>query len=227
MNIFVLDLSPTIAATFHCDKHVVKMIVEYAQLLSTAHRVLDGTVHYVELSAKNGAAKKRAVFLLDGEKASVKTRAVNDAVKQVIEIENARCYKATHAQHPCAIWARANRANYLWLVQLLTALCAEYTFRYGKKHACEQLLPFFNSPPQNIKDGALTVFAQAMPKQFMEPSDAVLAYRCFYLGEKIRFAKWTRRSIPDWFITQATSQGLNVTNFTRTITAGRGQTISA
>ena len=26
----------------HCDKHVVKMIIEYAQLMSTAHRVLDG-----------------------------------------------------------------------------------------------------------------------------------------------------------------------------------------
>ena len=30
------------AAEMHCDKHVVKMILEYAQLLSTAHRVLDG-----------------------------------------------------------------------------------------------------------------------------------------------------------------------------------------
>ena len=30
------------AARYHCDKHVVKMILETAQLLSTAHRVLDG-----------------------------------------------------------------------------------------------------------------------------------------------------------------------------------------
>ena len=27
----------------HCDKHVYKMIIEYAQMLSTAHRMLDGT----------------------------------------------------------------------------------------------------------------------------------------------------------------------------------------
>ena len=26
----------------HCDKHVVKMLVEYAQILSTAHRMVDG-----------------------------------------------------------------------------------------------------------------------------------------------------------------------------------------
>ena len=42
MNIFYLDPRPDTAAEMHCDKHVVKMIIEYGQLLSTAHRVLDG-----------------------------------------------------------------------------------------------------------------------------------------------------------------------------------------
>lgn len=42
MNIFYLDQYPTHAARYHCDKHVVKMILETAQLLCTAHRVLDG-----------------------------------------------------------------------------------------------------------------------------------------------------------------------------------------
>lgn len=36
MNIFVLDKNPTVSATYHCDKHVVKMIVESAQLLCSA-----------------------------------------------------------------------------------------------------------------------------------------------------------------------------------------------
>jgi len=42
MNIFYLNRDPKIAAMMHCDKHVVKMILESAQMLSTAHRVLDG-----------------------------------------------------------------------------------------------------------------------------------------------------------------------------------------
>ena len=42
MNIFFLDRNPKIAAQMHCDKHVVKMVLEYAQILSTAHRVVDG-----------------------------------------------------------------------------------------------------------------------------------------------------------------------------------------
>lgn len=41
MNIFVLDNNPKIAAQYHTDKHVVKMILETAQLLSTAHHILD------------------------------------------------------------------------------------------------------------------------------------------------------------------------------------------
>ncbi len=37
MNIFYLDKCPTRAAQQQCDKHVVKMILESAQMLSTAH----------------------------------------------------------------------------------------------------------------------------------------------------------------------------------------------
>ena len=36
MNIFVLDRDPEIAARYHCDIHVVKMVTESAQLMSAA-----------------------------------------------------------------------------------------------------------------------------------------------------------------------------------------------
>ena len=36
MNVFYLDTDPVLAAQYHCDKHVVKMIVETTQLLSFA-----------------------------------------------------------------------------------------------------------------------------------------------------------------------------------------------
>ena len=38
MNIFILDPEPRLAAQYHCNKHVVKMIVETGQMLSSAHR---------------------------------------------------------------------------------------------------------------------------------------------------------------------------------------------
>ena len=44
MNIFFLDREPSFAAAFHCDKHVSKMLIEYAQLMSTAHHELSSPV---------------------------------------------------------------------------------------------------------------------------------------------------------------------------------------
>jgi hypothetical protein len=40
MNIFILDRNPTQAARDHCDKHVVKMILESGQLLATVHHLV-------------------------------------------------------------------------------------------------------------------------------------------------------------------------------------------
>ena len=44
MNLFVLDASPEAAARAHCNKHVVKMIVETAQVLSTVVHLKGETV---------------------------------------------------------------------------------------------------------------------------------------------------------------------------------------
>ncbi|AUR92211.1 hypothetical protein NVP1170O_098 [Vibrio phage 1.170.O._10N.261.52.C3] len=41
MNIFYTNQDPILAANDHCNVHVNKMVVEYAQLLSTAHHILD------------------------------------------------------------------------------------------------------------------------------------------------------------------------------------------
>ena len=41
MNIFYVDKNPVTAAKMMCDKHIIKMILESAQMLCTAKRVLD------------------------------------------------------------------------------------------------------------------------------------------------------------------------------------------
>lgn len=41
MNIFILSLCIIECATYHCNAHVSKMCTEYAQLLCSAHRILD------------------------------------------------------------------------------------------------------------------------------------------------------------------------------------------
>ena len=45
MNFFYLDEDPFKSIEYHCDKHIIKMPTEYKQMLSTAHRVLDGELY--------------------------------------------------------------------------------------------------------------------------------------------------------------------------------------
>ena len=177
MNIFVLDNNPTIAAQLQCDKHVVKMIVESAQMLSTAHRVLDGKLYY-DLSS-NG--RKIARFHLDDE----------------------TYYKAVHMNHPSTKWTCETVENYNWHYKHFIALCGEYTFRYGKVHATEtRLSKLLATPPKNIPSGKLTPFKLAMkanPECIKECP--VESYQRYYATKVDRFKMvWSKRQVPEWFI---------------------------
>ena len=57
MNIFYVDKNPETAAKMMCDKHIIKMILESAQMLCTAKRVLDGKEYFD--TTKNGRKIKR------------------------------------------------------------------------------------------------------------------------------------------------------------------------
>ena len=46
MNIFYLDEDPKLCAQYHCDRHCVKMVLETAQLLCTAHWMTGGEAPY-------------------------------------------------------------------------------------------------------------------------------------------------------------------------------------
>lgn len=57
MNIFFLDYDPKKCAQYHNDKHVVKMILETAQLLCGVHWMIGGEAPY-KLSHKNHPCSK-------------------------------------------------------------------------------------------------------------------------------------------------------------------------
>lgn len=178
MNIFVLDESPVISAQMMCDKHVVKMILESAQLLSTAHRVLDGSP-YIEKTGKRSI--KRWDHLFD------------------LQYPDKSLYKATHINHPCAVWCRYTPENYTWLYQHFVSLCEEYTYRYHKKHLTEyKLRDILAQKPMKFPKIGFTDFVQAMPNRYKRES-AIDAYRAYYMGEKVKIANWTKRPVPDWF----------------------------
>jgi len=131
MNIFYLDEDPNLCATYHGDKHVVKMILETAQMMSTAHRVLDGTMVREEV---NGRMLKRW----------------NHPDQKLQEL----LYKATHVNHPSCQWIRASKQNYEWATKFLVALCVQYFDRYGKVHKADRegLIYELCELPNNIEE---------------------------------------------------------------------------
>ena len=179
MNIFYIHADPATCAQQHVDKHVVKMILEYAQLLSTAHRVLDGN-QSVGLS-KTG--RKQTRYVLSDDRDSV-------------------LYSATHLNHPSAKWARHSACNYRWLFKLWIELMREYNYRYGKIHASACLIPFLKEPPKNIQENGFSAPWRAMPEEYKfdrsEPDYTVKSYRAYYLGAKTQMLKWKNRETPEW-----------------------------
>jgi hypothetical protein len=182
MNIFALSSSPVEAANLQCDKHVVKMIVESAQMLSTVHRMLDGELSYRMSKSGRNRVKYYTHPSLDHE--------------QVL-------YKAVHFNHPCTVWTAESSANYDWHYKHFVALCDEYQYRYGKKHRTDTLLRLaLKCAPHNIPQGSMTPFKLAMKSnpECMFEDDPVKSYRLYYQTKQERFTmKWTKRDIPDWF----------------------------
>lgn len=105
-------------------------------------------------------------------------------------------YKKTHVNHPCSIWVRKSRGNYKWLVEHATEMCEEFKKRYGKEHKSCKVVKWCAKNLPSIKNKKRTAFALAMPEKYKN-KNAVKAYRNFYLGEKMRFAKW-KCGEPEW-----------------------------
>ena len=151
MNIFYIDKDPVQAAQWMVDKHVVKMILESAQLLSTAHRVLDGElVDGIKVNLETGKSRKTKAYVLHDNRDSV-------------------LYSATHVNHPSAVWCRKSVENYTWLVEHFFALCEEYTHRYGKKHKCStgELPYMLQSPPFSLKEYDWTEMPSCMAEEYI------------------------------------------------------------
>lgn len=148
MNLFYLDHSIQSAVQYHCDKHVVKMCLETAQLLCTA-------LHRYKIASP---------------------------------------YKPTHINHPTTLWIGDSIQHFRWARQFGLALCKEYTWRYTKIHASENVINSLPTEPP-LPNREWRDPPQAMPDKY-KTHNVIDAYRHFYRAEKYIFATWTKRPIP-------------------------------
>jgi hypothetical protein len=77
-------------------------------------------------------------------------------------------------------------------------MCKEYTRRYGRKHAGEEITRWYATNHPELPILGITPFAQAMPEDCKNPN-VVKAYRDYYKKYKAGFAKWPNNLTPDWW----------------------------
>jgi len=193
MNIFYLDKDPILAAEMSCDKHVCKMIIESAQMLSTAHRIIDGTEYYGKTA--NGRKIKRWLHPDNDLELSL--------------------YLASHVKHPSTIWVMQSAYNYIWLYRHMMALNEQFKLRYDKPFdhmTIQKLGKILKEIPKNIPLNKIgTEPPPAMPDECKVPGDSIASYRKYYIMKKRPFATWRKPSkMPEWY-----KQGINENVYTR------------
>lgn len=183
MNIFVLSDLPHEAAAHHCNKHVVKMILESAQMLCTAHWFSHLHIHNKKISDFK------------------RVRDAQSWLREVVDPEKQPPWKMTHINHPCNVWTRESTANYEWHSQLGLALCDEYTRRYGKVHKSTSVHYWLANNAPLLPSGKRTEHPQCVPDDCKAgSSDPVSAYRSYYNRYKNKLAVWEPLArTPNWY----------------------------
>lgn len=198
MNIFAIHTSTSIAATWHVDRHVIKMPLEAAQMLSTAIRVTIGTK--TVLTAPNG--KKKTVFLLPNEVYNWQMNVDKDGIVTYKILLSTGLYVQSHINHPCNIWARECYENFEWLWNYMMELGFEYHFRYAKDH--KSIDAMLQADVLQYGQDCLpkcynrTPFATAMDAQYIVAGDPIASYKNYYKFGKKHLHKWTKRPVPEF-----------------------------
>lgn len=183
MNIFILSLDPIQSAQYHCDQHLSKMILESAQMASTAlfhllppHKWNLIRNHIYKPTHPNHPCTK---WLYDSECGQV-------------ELTSRWQYLYLLA-HQLQVERRALHASF----GILAHCCNEFQ---------SQFMQFTTESPSPIK------FARAMPHIFRfwhpldTPTQTVLAYQSYYRHKKSLWARkglqmsWDNRPIPEFML---------------------------
>ncbi|CAE7899609.1 unnamed protein product [Symbiodinium microadriaticum] len=183
MNIFFLSMSPAEAAKFHANIHIVKMIVETAQLLCNVH---------------HRAREKNAPCDPPYTKR-----------ERIPYKESA----AGHRKLGSMIWVAESLGNYRWAVRLGLALCREYNRGRGRargkltKHRTQAVLEWLRDHEPRFRKKKRTQVKKihlAMPDKFKNARSPVEAYRDYYFSKRRTMRmEWPEGAAPSWWKSRA------------------------
>lgn len=177
MNIFVLDEDVKKCAEYHCNVHSYKMVVEYAQLLSSVYYFTKDKDNITPIYNMEGLLLKNKI---------------------IVDSKEFQIYQLTHKNHPCAVWVRESLSNWMWLKKLGVALYQEYKHRYKKDiHLSGEIIENLQMP--SLVDIGLTKHVQCFDLQYKE-LDPIQGYRNYYIKEKQHLLKYKNREVPAWLL---------------------------
>jgi hypothetical protein len=170
MNIFMLSLDPTQAAKWHCDRHVVKMILESTQLLWTAWHIAGHGEDLLATAPTTRAGTHGYKPTHRNHPCAIWVRASLHNYRWLLELANALVAEY-HYRYPAAA-----------------------------PHACEPHLEWLAAHPPPLPDRGWTMPALAMPPEYKTISNPPVCYRAYYLGQKRErgLLVYTRRESPPW-----------------------------
>lgn len=115
-------------------------------------------------------------------------------------------FKPTHPAHPVVRWVSEKPQNFNWTFRHFRALCAEYTHRFRRQHACERHAPFLGEACDAAAIGEPFTFCNAARNRGLridcryEPT----VFECYRKYLRTRWAvdkrppRWTARQAPAW-----------------------------
>lgn len=138
-------------------------------------------------------------------------------IKQILELSQMLCttyweqnipaqYKRTHANHPSTKWIRSSCLNFEWATTHAKTLCDEYTARYDRRHASQDVIEWCDKNSHNLKFDKFeqTEFGIAIADDMLcrrvegfDQLTPVDKYRLYYKLDKAHLHQW-KRNKPDW-----------------------------
>ena len=167
MNIFLLHHDPRIAAEYHCDKHVIKMILESAQMLYCAHWVLNPEFN------KEGAYKKAHM----NHPCSIWVRESLDNYKWLCELALELCkeYKfrygdhKTHKTQAHVEWLMENPPATIPQIGMMTKFRLAMPDEYKQEDAIQAYRTFYKE--SKMKQRNIVKYTKRTWPEFLERSD--------------------------------------------------------
>lgn len=156
-------------------------------------------------------------FLHENAERSARWYCDRHCIKQILELSQMLCtayheqgieakYRSTHRNHPSSKWVRASCLNYEWTLKHAKTLCDEYTARYNRRHASQDVIEWCEKNSHNLSfdqydqtDFAIAISPESKCREVkgFDSMSAVERYRLYYKIDKAHLHSW-KRNKPDW-----------------------------